>query len=73
MTQRLSRKRSINIDGHSTSITLEDDFWDSLKDIAAVRGQSVNALVQEIDAAQPGNLSSALRVFILRFYKEKQR
>ncbi|TDQ78987.1 ribbon-helix-helix protein [Dongia mobilis] len=65
------RKRSVNIAGHSTSVTLEQIFWDSLRDIAQRRGQSVSAVIEEIDQARaedPGapNLSSAIRVFVLR-------
>jgi predicted DNA-binding ribbon-helix-helix protein len=59
------RKRSILIAGHSTSVSLEDAFWAELKTIAAARGQSLNQLAEEIDAARTGNLSSALRVFVL--------
>ncbi len=59
------RKRSILIAGHSTSVSLEDAFWAELKTIARARGQSLNQLAEEIDAARTGNLSSALRVFVL--------
>ncbi len=59
------RKRSILIAGHSTSVSLEDAFWQELKIIAAARGQSLNQLAAEIDAARTGNLSSALRIFVL--------
>lgn len=59
-------KRSVLVAGHHTSLTLEDVFWEALKDIAAQRRLSVNALVTEIDAGRTGNLSSAVRVFVLR-------
>jgi predicted DNA-binding ribbon-helix-helix protein len=60
------RKRSLSIRGHRTSISLEDEFWDGLKDMAARRGQSVAALVAEIDQARGSrNLSSAIRVAVL--------
>jgi predicted DNA-binding ribbon-helix-helix protein len=59
-------KRSILVAGHHTSLTLEDLFWETLKEIAAAREISVNALVTEIDAGRTGNLSSAVRVFILQ-------
>jgi len=71
MPRRLSQKHSVTVAGHRTSITLEMAFWESLKEIAAERGQSVNALIAEVDAGQPENLSSALRVFILDHYKSK--
>ncbi|MCK4945934.1 MAG: ribbon-helix-helix domain-containing protein [Alphaproteobacteria bacterium] len=73
MTDRahIVQKRSVTIAGHRTSVTLEKPFWDSLKEIANARSQSVNALIAEIDRQQQGNLSSTLRVFILRYYKAK--
>jgi predicted DNA-binding ribbon-helix-helix protein len=64
-------KRSVTVAGHRTSITLEGAFWDSLKEIADKRGQSINVLIAEIDQQQPENLSSALRVFILGYYKSQ--
>lgn len=62
------KKRSVNIEGHQTSITLEDEFWFELNAIAERRGLSINKLVAEIDDARPAerNLSSAIRVFILQ-------
>lgn len=60
-------KRSVSIQGHRTSISLEDAFWEALRRIAAKRGISLAALVREVDAGRGrGNLSSALRVFALR-------
>jgi predicted DNA-binding ribbon-helix-helix protein len=59
-------KHSLTIAGHRTSISLESIFWDKLKKIAEVRGQSVASLVGAIDAARGNvNLSSAIRVFVL--------
>ena len=66
-----SIKRSVTVAGHRTSVTLEGAFWDSLKEIADVRNQSINMLIAEIDKQQPENLSSAIRVFILGYYKAK--
>jgi len=60
------RKRSLTIAGHSTSITLEDAFWLALKDLADERGLSINALIGEIDANRAGNLSSAVRIYVLQ-------
>jgi predicted DNA-binding ribbon-helix-helix protein len=60
------RKRSVTLAGHQTSISLEAAFWDALKAIAAEHGLSVNALVERIDEGRSGNLSSAIRVFVLR-------
>lgn len=59
------RKRSIVIAGHATSVSLEEEFWAALKEIALCDGCSVNQLVAEIDTGRDGNLSSALRVFVL--------
>lgn len=64
------RKRSVRIAGHRTSLSLEDAFWDALKEIAAARGVSLGRLVAEIDAARaaegaPANLSSAARLYVL--------
>jgi predicted DNA-binding ribbon-helix-helix protein len=70
-------KRSITIDGHRTSISLEDAFWGELSALAEARGTSLNALVTEIDHRRstprggPGNLSSALRLFVLAELKKR--
>jgi predicted DNA-binding ribbon-helix-helix protein len=59
-------KRSIAIAGHKTSISLEDAFWRALKDVAAGRDVTLSDLVGAIDSKrQQGNLSSALRLFVL--------
>lgn len=59
-------KRSVAIAGHRTSISLEAPFWEALRELAARRGQSLQRLVAEIDAARgPSNLSSAIRVRLL--------
>ena len=64
-------KRSIIIAGHKTSVSLEDAFWTTLKDIAEQRHLTVSELVASIDAARRhGNLSSAIRLFVLDFYRE---
>lgn len=59
------RKRSVIVAGHRTSVSLEPEFWTALRDIAERRGLSINALVAEVDKGRSGNLSSALRVFVL--------
>ncbi len=59
-------KRSIRVAGHDTSVSLEDAFWDALAALAARRRMSLNALVTEIDAGRTGNLSSAIRVYVLQ-------
>ncbi|HVH78425.1 MAG TPA: ribbon-helix-helix domain-containing protein [Stellaceae bacterium] len=58
-------KRSVRVAGHATSISLEAAFWEALRELAAFRGLSVNALVAAIDASRAGNLSSAIRLFVL--------
>ena len=63
------RKRSVLIAGHSTSLTLEEAFWEELREIARRRGLSLNALVGSIDAGRSGNLSSTLRLFVLDCYR----
>ncbi len=63
------RKRSVKIAGHSTSLSLEGIFWDALKEVAAGRGLSLNALIEEIDRGRGGNLSSAVRVYLLQHYR----
>jgi predicted DNA-binding ribbon-helix-helix protein len=65
-------KRSIIIAGHKTSVSLEDAFWRVLKDIAAARDMTLSDLVGSIDSKrQQGNLSSAIRLFVLDFYREQ--
>jgi predicted DNA-binding ribbon-helix-helix protein len=61
----LLRKRSVRVAGHRTSISLEEEFWAALQELARRRGISMNQLVAEIDAGRQGNLSSALRLFVL--------
>ncbi len=56
------RRHSVTLQGHRTSISIEDAFWRRLQAIAARRGVSMNALIAEVDAARQGNLSSALRL-----------
>jgi predicted DNA-binding ribbon-helix-helix protein len=63
-------KRSIVIATHKTSVSLEDDFWNGLKEIAASRNVALSDLVSSIDGARKhGNLSSALRLFVLDHYR----
>ena len=70
----LVSKRSIVIAGHKTSVSLEDQFWDSLKEIARERGTTLTALVATIHGnRQHANLSSAIRLFVLDFYRDQRR
>ena len=63
-------KRSIVIAGHKTSVSLEDAFWQGLKEIATERGMTLSDLVATIDTGRhAGNLSSAIRLFVLDHYR----
>jgi predicted DNA-binding ribbon-helix-helix protein len=65
-------KRSIVIAGHKTSISLEDAFWKGLKDIAGERDLNPSDIVAGVDAErQQGNLSSAIRLFVLNCYRDQ--
>ena len=64
-------KRSISVAGHVTSISLEDEFWKGLREIAHVRDESLSQLVGDIDGDRHGNLSSAIRLFVLRYYRDQ--
>jgi predicted DNA-binding ribbon-helix-helix protein len=64
-------KHSIFIAGRKSSISLEDEFWGALKEIAAGRHLPLTALVHEIDTQRHGNLSSALRLFVLDYYRSQ--
>ncbi len=68
-------KRSIVIRGHKTSVSLEDDFWVALKEIAAERGEYLSELVDQIDQERTRrtNLSSSLRLFVLAHYRNRTR
>lgn len=59
------RKRSVVIAGHATSVSIEPEFWEALREIAAARAISVTHLIAEIDDTRTGNLSSAIRLFVL--------
>ena len=59
-------KHSVLLRGHRTSISLERIFWQGLIAAAAAEGLTVNALAARIDEARTGNLSSAIRVFLMQ-------
>jgi predicted DNA-binding ribbon-helix-helix protein len=65
------KKRSIRIARHSTSLSLEAEFWDELKRLAREQKLSLNQLVAKIDKERSGNLSSALRLYVLRELKQR--
>jgi len=63
-------KRSVVVSGRNTSITLEDAFWQALKEIAKSRGLNISEMVSAIDSTRShGNLSSAIRIFVLDDYR----
>jgi len=67
------RKRSVIVAGHKTSVSLEAPFWDEITAIAASREMSVSALISDIDGRRNGNLSSALRLFVLEDLRRRAR
>ena len=62
------KKRSLTLRGHRTSVSLEDEFWDAFREIAAQDNLAINALAAEIDAARDPEtgLATAIRLFVLR-------
>jgi len=65
-------KRSVTLFGrHQTSISLEDEFWSEIKKIAAEKNLSLNKLVSQIDQTRQGSLSSAIRLYVLNYYRGK--
>ena len=63
-------KRSIVIEGHKTSVSLEEAFWKGLKEIASNRELTLSDLVSSIDSErEQGNLSSSIRLFVLDYYR----
>jgi predicted DNA-binding ribbon-helix-helix protein len=67
-------KRSIKIGGHKTSVSLEDPFWTGLRKIAHTQHITLSELVAEIDGTrEQGNLSSALRLFVLQRFQNEDK
>ena len=65
-------KRSVVIGGHKTSVSLEEPFWTDLKEIAHAQHVTLSALVSQIDGTrEQGNLSSAIRLFVLHHFQER--
>ena len=65
------RKHSVVLFGHATSLSLEDEFWEELQKIAERKKCPLRVLIAEIDKNRTTNLSSALRVFILKSLKSE--
>ncbi len=74
-------KRSVTINGHRTSISLEAEFWEALQEVASCRGMSVAGLIAEIDRQRvsgselgPENgLSGAVRVYLLNYFRQSHK
>ena len=64
-------KRSLTLKGHRTSVSLEDEFWTSFREIADEKDMPINALAAEIDASRDldAGLASAIRLYVLQHYK----
>ena len=66
-------KRSLTLQGHRTSVSLEDEFWLAFRDIAKIKSLPINVLAAEIDAGRDPEtgLASAIRVFVLNWYRNR--
>ena len=71
MTEDRPVKRSLTLQGHRTSVSLEAAFWDEFQRLAQARGLSTNALAVELDSSRqpPASLASAIRLFVLKELK----
>ena len=71
--QSLVVKRSVIIENRYTSVSVEDDFWQGLREIARLRRVTLSQLISSIDADREfANLSSAIRLFVFRFFRKQQ-
>ena len=67
-------KRSIKIDGHKSSVSLENEFWDGLHEIARQKSGTVAMLVEQIDHSRDNcNLSSAIRTFVFNHFRAREK
>ncbi len=65
-------KRSVVVDGHKTSVSLEDAFWSGLREIAHAQQATVSKLIADIDKTRKSNnLSSAIRLFVLDYVRTR--
>ncbi|MBY5932650.1 ribbon-helix-helix domain-containing protein [Tateyamaria omphalii] len=66
------QKHSLTLKGHRTSVSLEPEFWDAFRTIAALKNRPINDLAAEIDATRGDiGLASAIRVFVLRHFMDR--
>lgn len=72
MTAR-PQKHSLTLHGHRTSVSLEAEFWQAFRNIAAEKSMTINALATEIDEGRgvDAGLASAIRVYVLQYYQTK--
>ena len=67
-------KRSIVVASHKTSVSLEEAFWNGMREISSLRNMTLSELVTEIDSnRQQGNLSSAIRLFVLDYFRTRAK
>ncbi len=68
-------KRSLTLRGHRTSVSLEEEFWQAFREIAAAKSKPINALAAEIDVERgmETSLASAIRLYVLRHYRDRDR
>ena len=72
VTKSLVVKRSVSLEGHKTSVSLEDEFWTALKEIAAVQKVATQVLILKARSVHAGrNLSSSIRLFVLDHYRQR--
>jgi predicted DNA-binding ribbon-helix-helix protein len=71
--QSVVKKRSVMVGVRKTSISLENEFWDELNLIVRTSNTSISILLGSIATERPQNLSSAVRVFILDYYRKNSR
>ncbi|MDP5216467.1 ribbon-helix-helix domain-containing protein [Ruegeria sp. 2205SS24-7] len=66
-------KRSLTLQGHRTSVSLEDAFWQAFREIAREKDKPINVLASEIDAERDPDtgLASAIRLYILAWYRDR--
>jgi predicted DNA-binding ribbon-helix-helix protein len=68
--QSVIKKRSVKVSGRKTSVSLENEFWEALRDIAQSQQMPLSAMVAAIkNKYQQNNLSSAIRLFVLNHYR----
>ena len=62
-------KRSITINKHRTSLSLEREFWEAIKIVSKIKNCSIESLITQIDLNRKTSLASSTRVFLLQFFK----